>query len=181
MESPFILLPASVNKTRPLRYSSSDVSNITSSSSRNISRNGSGRRASRSARFAELCGVTTAECTAIFCCCPCCIVELLVVAIYKVPANLCSRALRFKQRRWLLKKKSKMQPRRRRCQCGYDETDAQIHPVVCFDEIETTVRRSVETEAIVELEKEMWHKFYGGGFWRSISQREPPVVTTINI
>ncbi|KAG2272253.1 hypothetical protein Bca52824_066808 [Brassica carinata] len=36
---------------------------------------------------AEFCGGTTASCAAVCCCCPCGLVNLLVLAIYKVPAE----------------------------------------------------------------------------------------------
>lgn len=43
---------------------------------------------------------------------------------------------------------------------------------VKYDEEE--VEKDEEIDAMVKLEKEMWETFYGTGFWRSPSQREPP-------
>ncbi|GLT80255.1 hypothetical protein SLA2020_517060 [Shorea laevis] len=159
-----------VDRSRPLLYTRSNVSTVASNSSRH-----GVTRTSKSARFAEACGGTLAECTAVCCCCPCGIVELLLLAIYKVPAGLCRRALRYKRRQRLLKKGT-MQPRHRRFQCGCDETELHVHPVVCYEEFDI-MSGSKETEkAVVELEKEMWDTFCGAGFWRSPSQREPPAV-----
>ncbi|GLT96337.1 hypothetical protein SLE2022_139650 [Rubroshorea leprosula] len=111
-----------VDRSRPLLYTRSNVSSVASSSSRH-----GVTRTSKSARFAEVCGGTVAECTAVCCCCPCGIVELLMLAIYKVPAGLCRRALRYKRQQRLLKKGT-MQPRHRRFQCGCDETELHVHP-----------------------------------------------------
>jgi hypothetical protein len=127
-------------------------------------------------RFAEVAGGTTAECAAVCCCCPCGLVNLLYLAIYKVPSILCRRALRRNRRQQLLKK-GLLPPRRRRCSygCGCDETEIQIHPVVAENglspEIKPPQKEESEKEAM-ELEKEMWKTFFSTGFWRSPSQRE---------
>ncbi|GKU91115.1 hypothetical protein SLEP1_g5032 [Rubroshorea leprosula] len=163
-----ILRPVSVDKTRPLLYTRSNISTATSS------RHGV-NRTSKSARFAEVCGAAAAECTAVCCCCPIGIMEFLVLAIYKVPAGLCRRALRSKRRQQLLKN-GMLQPQQRRSQCGCDETELHIHSVVCHDELDTLPRSEEADKAVVELEKEMWETFYGAGFWRSASQREPPAI-----
>ncbi|KAA3465165.1 hypothetical protein EPI10_000366 [Gossypium australe] len=84
--------------------------------------------------------------------------------MYKIPAGLCRRAIRQRQRRKLVKK-GLIQPwDHRGCE------GLQIHPV---EEIFPVVNGSEETEkAVNELEKEMWQRFYGTGFWRSPSHRE---------
>lgn len=126
---------------------------------------------SGSSRFAEVAGGTTAECAAVCCCCPCSLVNLLYLAIYKVPSIICRRALR-RNRRQKLAKKGLFQPGRRRCSCGCDETEIQIHPVNGLSpEIKPTQKDDSERE-VMELEKEMWERFYSTGFWRSPSQRE---------
>jgi hypothetical protein len=129
----------------------------------------SGRRAG----FGEVAGGTTAECAAVCCCCPCGIVDLVVLTVYKVPAGLCRKALRRRRRRRLVKKG--LLPangnHRTRCQCGCDDTEIQIHPVTGLD-ADKLVMMSLELdEDVIELEKEMWDRFYGAGFWRSPSQR----------
>ncbi|XWS66545.1 hypothetical protein CRYUN_Cryun05aG0208900 [Craigia yunnanensis] len=159
--------PTSVHRRQPLLQSRSSCSfsvDDSGSSTRSTSRN--------SAKFGEFCGGTTADCAAICCCCPCGIVNLLVLAIYKVPAELCRRALRHKRRR-KLQKKGLLQPRKHLGHFGCDDIELQIHPVVCLEDFFLDVEVSEEAEkAVVELEKEMRQRFYGTGFWRSPSQRE---------
>lgn len=117
-----------------------------------------------SASFGEICGGATAECAAICCCAPFGIANFLVLAMYKIPAGLCRRAIRQRQRRKLVKKGLIQTWDHRGCE------GLQIHPV---EEIFPVVNGSEETEkAVNELEKEMWQRFYGAGFWRSPSQRE---------
>lgn len=120
-----------------------------------------------SAGFGEVCGGATAETAAVCCCVPFGIANFLVSAIYKIPAGLCRRAIRQRQRRKLLKK-GLIQPwDHRGCEGG---GGLQIHPV---EELFPAVNGCEETEkAADELEKEMWERLYGTGFWRSPSQRE---------
>ncbi|CAL1372267.1 unnamed protein product [Linum trigynum] len=147
-----------------------------------------------SGRFGELAGGTTAECAAIACCCPCGLANLLFLTIYKVPVGLCRKALRRKRRQHLMKK-GLLLPRARRCQCGCDNTEVQIHPIhgdpqsfdlqmmmgmhlEDFDDADDgDVLRKLRSgggggEEMMKLEKEMWETFYDTGFWRSPSQRE---------
>ncbi|KAF4369065.1 hypothetical protein CsatB_019477 [Cannabis sativa] len=149
---------------------------------------------SRNTRLAEVAGGTAAECAAVCCCCPCGLMNLLFLAIYKLPAGLCRRAMRRKRRRQLIKKGLLPPPtRRRRCSCGFDETELQIHPMASTDQDDifspeckghqvTSFYSTEESDKEVEeLEKEMWERFYSTGFWRSPSQREPsslPTTTT---
>lgn len=109
---------------------------------------------------AEVAGGTAAECAAVCCCCPCGLVNLLVLVVYKLPAGLCRKALRRKRRRRLIKK-GLLPPH----QCGCDESELQIQSIS---------GHGVESDSdrdIIELEKEMWDKFYSAGFWRSSSRR----------
>ncbi len=59
----------------------------------------------------------------------------------------------------------------------FDGTEMQIHQIVCVDKLPVDLDSSEDEEetedALLELEKEMWDRFYGAGFWRSSSQREP--------
>ncbi|KAF8398008.1 hypothetical protein HHK36_016934 [Tetracentron sinense] len=116
-----------------------------------------------SMRFGEVAGGTAAECAAICCCCPCGLMNLLVLAVYKLPAGLCRKALKKKRRKQA--KKRGLLPPKRRCTCGCDETEIQIHPV-SVDESDTSEKE------VQEMEKEMWERFCSTGFWRSPSQRE---------
>ncbi|XP_057976109.1 uncharacterized protein LOC131163529 [Malania oleifera] len=144
MPRQIVLRPPSMNRRQPLLTNQSSTG---------------------SARFAEVAGGTTAECAAICCCCPCGLVNLLVLAVYKVPAELCRKALRKKRRRRLIKKG--VLPQRRCC------VDPELHnhsPPHAAAEKAGKMDES-EKEAM-DLEKEMWDRFYNTGFWRSPSQRE---------
>ncbi|KAK2999884.1 hypothetical protein RJ639_023314 [Escallonia herrerae] len=124
-----------------------------------------------SVRFAEVAGGTTAECAAVCCCCPCGIVNLLVLAVYKLPAGLCRRALRRKRRRRLMKKGLLQQGgSSHQSRCGCDDTEMQIHPV-SMPAADKLLKSPESDKDVMELEKEMWERFYGTGFWRSPSQR----------
>ncbi|GFQ07771.1 hypothetical protein PHJA_002921100, partial [Phtheirospermum japonicum] len=57
----------------------------------------------RNSRFAEVAGGTAAECAAVCCCCPCGLVDLLVLAVYKLPAGLCPEGAEKKRPRRLVK------------------------------------------------------------------------------
>lgn len=136
-------------------------------------------RGCNGARFGEVCGGTTAECAAVCCCCPCGLMNLLVLAVYKLPAGLCRRALRRRRRRRLIKHGLFPSSRRSsRCHCGCDEGELQVHPiggVEGFDYGTMTDDKADESEAneaVLALEREMWNTFYSTGFWRSPSQRE---------
>ncbi|KAM0978037.1 hypothetical protein ACFX2I_013973 [Malus domestica] len=130
------------------------------------------------ARFAEVVGGTTADCAAVCCCCPWGLVNLLVLAIYKVPAGLCRRVLKKKRRQRLIKK-GLLQPRNRKCSCGFAGSELQFHPMglQCMAEINNRSQKVADDEScdkdVMQLEKEMWDRFYSTGFWRSPSQREP--------
>ncbi|XP_075474584.1 uncharacterized protein LOC142505482 [Primulina tabacum] len=128
--------------------------------------NYSSRGGLRKVRLAEVAGGTTAECAAVCCCCPCGLVNLLVLAVYKVPAGLCRKALRRKRLRRLMKK-GLLPPRK----CGCDEKEQQIHPVSSPVAIVNSLESGFDNKEVLELEKEMWDKFYSTGFWRSSSQR----------
>ncbi|KAK8685672.1 hypothetical protein V6N13_041670 [Hibiscus sabdariffa] len=164
----FFRTPTSVHRRHPLLQSRSFNSSH-SSSVDGGGRSTSTRSSSRnSAKFGEFCGGTTAECAAICCCCPCSIANLLVLAFFKVPVGLFRRALRLKRRR-KLQRKGLLEPKNRG-HCGFDDnSESQI----CMEDVFPDVKSSEEAEkAALELEKEMWKRFYGTGFWRSPSQRE---------
>lgn len=129
----------------------------------------SSRGGVRKARLAEVAGGTAADCAAVCCCCPCGLVNLLVMAVYKLPAGLCRKALRRKRRRRLMKKGILQQPKG---QCGFDDSEISIHPIGATQLAVVDGGSSLKSDKdMVALEKEMWSKFYGAGFWRSPSQR----------
>ncbi|CDY47923.1 BnaAnng09550D [Brassica napus] len=145
---------------------------------------------------AEFCGGTTASCAAVWCCCPCGIVNLVVLAVYKVPRGICRRALRSHRRKQLVKNGILPPlPSGERVQRVFQNSEFAIFPLdsndvseeeddVFFDpkyfgkgaavaaELTTDEETDEEDEAVLALEKEMWNRFYGAGFWRSPSQRE---------
>ncbi|KAL1204702.1 hypothetical protein V5N11_017318 [Cardamine amara subsp. amara] len=146
---------------------------------------------------AEFCGGTTASCAAVWCCCPCGLVNLLVLAVYKVPRGICRRALRNRHRKRLVKN-GILPPlpaggKNERMQRIFQNSEFAIHPLDSNDvsdddddsfldlkyigkstaaELTTDEETDEEDEAVLALEKEMWNRFYGAGFWRSPSQRE---------
>ncbi|GKC96702.1 hypothetical protein Tco_1162144 [Tanacetum coccineum] len=94
------------------------------------------------------------------CCFPCTVVNFLVLAVYKVPAGLCRKALRRKRRRRMMKKGLVIGVSSASSDCDADVTEERF-----------VVNKMDVDEEFVELENEMWEKFYGTGFWRSLSQR----------
>ncbi|KAI3748322.1 hypothetical protein L6452_11318 [Arctium lappa] len=125
-------------------------------------------------RIAEVAGGTTAECAAVVCCFPCTVVNFLVLAVYKVPAGLCRKALRKKRRRRLLKKgllipnASSVNDISSTHRISIDGREFLLHSAGG----ERFLMQSMDAdEELMELENEMWEKFYGTGFWRSLSQR----------
>lgn len=128
-------------------------------------------------RLGEAVGGTAAVC----CCCPCAVANVLFLAIYKVPASICQRALRKRKQRRRLHHAygEELPPPRGRCTCGcYD--DVRVHPMFGTgeedDDVSHVKSRSLgdpeEDRDVLELEKEMWDRFYSTGFWRSPSQRD---------
>ncbi|KAF3603110.1 hypothetical protein F2Q69_00038718 [Brassica cretica] len=115
---------------------------------------------------AEFCGGTTASCAAIWCCCPCGIVNLVVLAVYKVPRGICRRAIRSRRRKQLVKN-GILPP------LPSDGKGERVQKAAAVAaELTTDEETDEEDEAVLALEKEMWNRFYGAGFWRSPSQRE---------
>ncbi|CAN6838552.1 unnamed protein product [Brassica oleracea] len=120
---------------------------------------------------AEFCGGTTADFAALCCCGPCSVVSLVVLAVYKIPRGLFRRVRR---RRRLAKRgngDSKLSK--------VGSSKFAVHPVESRDEedldklaMELKDGGEGEGEEVVALEKEMWSRFYSGGFWRSLSQVE---------
>ncbi|PKA45807.1 hypothetical protein AXF42_Ash018358 [Apostasia shenzhenica] len=138
-----------------------------------------------SARFAEFAGGKTAECAAICCCFPFGIANLIVLAVVKLPAGLFRQALR---KRILVrrgKKKAKLlgsgsssdsggssgSSKRGSSSEGEIDEVSEMSGSVFMVFGDMWPERSPSAE-VIELEKEMWSKFYGSGFWRSPSQND---------
>lgn len=133
-------------------------------------------------RIGEVAGGTAAECTAICCCCPCAVMHLLVLAVYKVPTGLCKKAYGKTQQKRLMNKKKKilMEDENQRTAInkksgaldGIDHGDGSdgrgaVDGVHDYDD-----EKGVGVIEAVEFDSEMWDRFYGTGFWRSSSQRD---------
>lgn len=124
-------------------------------------------------RVGEVAGGTAAECAAVCCCCPCSVMNLLILTVYKVPKGLCRKAWANtkKKRRCVAQKKGLLQPRPKGLAGGVlfgDDMDVNRYADNDGDE----KKSDAESEGADLLEKEMWARFYGAGFWRSASQRE---------
>ncbi|THU62097.1 hypothetical protein C4D60_Mb01t01570 [Musa balbisiana] len=117
-------------------------------------------------RLAEVAGSTAAGCAAI-CCCPCGLANLIVV----VPAGLVRRW----RKRWPRGAKTKSSIWRPDVD-AFDDDDDDLglylgeFPLASSGSEEPWLAKSLSPE-FAELEKEMVAKFYGTGFWRSLSQR----------
>ncbi|KAF5447358.1 hypothetical protein F2P56_032915 [Juglans regia] len=124
-------------------------------------------------RVGEVAGGTTAECAAICCCFPCTVMNLLILAVYKVPAGLCRKAWRKKKLQRLKKKKTTGLL----TNSGNKLEEGDNLELVLELEMETVKGGSLigmNNNDAVNLEKEMWERFSQGGFWRSPSEREGP-------
>lgn len=135
---------------------------------------------STSSRLAEVAGGTTADCVAVWCCCPCTVVNLVVLVVYKVPAGICKKALKMRRKRRMQKKGILPLPSfpnsssQGKCRCsdlvGFEPETKEITVVVmdrsCSDS------DIIMDKDFLQLEENMWDRFYATGFWRSPSQRE---------
>lgn len=124
-------------------------------------------------RVGEVAGNATAECAAVCCCMPCAVMDVVVLAAYKVPAGLVKKAMHKRKRQLLSQKKKK------------NDTLLDHGPTTSFDDLHyglglgpvSTLEEHLAKEEAEEqieaskLEEEMWAQFNGTGFWRSVSQR----------
>ncbi|KAK4255318.1 hypothetical protein QN277_008331 [Acacia crassicarpa] len=128
-------------------------------------------------RAGEIAGGTAAECAVVCCCCPCAVVNVLILAVYRLPAGLFKKAIRRRKRKRLQKMKNKMYLPPQQCS---NNGNAIITLEQCLsEEMKTfgtadTVEKEEGRSEADELEKEMWARFHGTGFWRSSSRRQEP-------
>ncbi|RDX67242.1 hypothetical protein CR513_53908, partial [Mucuna pruriens] len=124
----------------------------------------------------EAAGGAAAECAAVCCCFPCAVLNLVVLAVYKVPKGLARKAAD-KRRRRLPKKNDDvlLHPNRSSSAVANEVT-------VGSTRVEELFSQGLENDKPEEdrLEKEMWARFAGTGFWRSDSQRQPLGVETVS-
>ncbi|KAK7404886.1 hypothetical protein VNO78_05924 [Psophocarpus tetragonolobus] len=125
----------------------------------------------------EMAGGAAADCAAVCCCVPCTVINLLVLAVYKVPKGLVKKAAHKRRRR--LPKTNVVGDHRNDIVLLYPQTSSSIDVtefVVGSTRLEEFLKKQTENENENEnegLEKEMWARFAGTGFWRSESQRQP--------
>lgn len=115
-------------------------------------------------RCGEVAGGTAAECAAICCCCPCAVLNLVITAVYKVPAGLCKK-IQKKRRVSKKKKKGLLQQEN----AGGSSTRSREILTVTDGVENGEEEKGAES---VDLENDLWAPFPGTGFWRSTSQRE---------
>ncbi|KAJ3674559.1 hypothetical protein LUZ60_005175 [Juncus effusus] len=124
---------------------------------------GGGRRTPGSvtpkARVAETVGGTAAGCAAVCCCCPCAVVEFVILATVKLPAGVYKRVKRARRKKLIARRKREM---------GNVEGAKSLKEEV---EAEAEEAEKPKPEEIAAMEREMFKRFYGAGFWRSPSQR----------
>lgn len=130
-------------------------------------------------RIAEIAGGKTAECAAIFCCCPCGIANLFILATVRFPAGILRKRImirRAKKKAGLIGSGSEGGSGSGSSKEGSQTDDefpefSAMRGSVMMVARDRWPERSPAAE-VVELEKEVWSKFYSSGFWRSLSQRE---------
>ncbi|KAL2331863.1 hypothetical protein Fmac_019444 [Flemingia macrophylla] len=126
-------------------------------------------RRTESSRVGEVAGNATAECAAVCCCVPCALLDMVVLAAYKVPAGLVKKAL--------LKRENKKQLKHKR-----KNTNAALldNGPTASAPNDAGPRPTLEDHLALDLvqdsnlEQDMWAQFNGTGFWRSTSQRHQP-------
>ncbi|XP_020588875.1 uncharacterized protein LOC110030489 [Phalaenopsis equestris] len=116
-------------------------------------------RVKLSKRVAEVAGGTTAGCAVVVCCCPCALVNLLVLTVVKLPAFLFRRAVR-KRSRAVIKQKMESNV------SGLDISASSA------GEANIQWQTKAPVAEVLEFENEMLHHFFGNGFWCSPSHRE---------
>lgn len=127
-------------------------------------------QAKPSKRVAEVAGGTTAECVAVVCCCPCGLVNLVVLAVVKLPAGLYRLAVRKRNKRRAMGKMKKGAA----VSAESKASGNNIGPASPGFSEAVAVQWPAKSPAaeVLEMEKEMWSQLFGTGFWRSPSQRE---------
>lgn len=140
------------------------------------------RRKKSLSNVGELAGGTAANCFVVSCCCPCVVVEFLILAVYKLPVSVLRRLWKKKGQKLLLKRK-RNNNNKGLLEEGELSSVSGVHvhgnnnDVGYVDEVSDfdwkefeMIKVSVDGSA-VELDKQMWDRFNTTGFWRSPSQR----------
>ncbi|KAK9734645.1 hypothetical protein RND81_04G154300 [Saponaria officinalis] len=111
----------------------------------------------------EVAGETTAGICVVCCCCPCVLFECLILAVYKVPANVVRRT-----RLMIKKKNNKLRGAHPSQQVVGSTDELSDDDWLEFEKIQVSIDGSADA---VELDKQMWDRFKDAGFWRTPSQR----------
>ncbi|XP_051142802.1 uncharacterized protein LOC127259480 [Andrographis paniculata] len=120
-----------------------------------------GKTAGSKGRWSRM-GETAGECTAVCCCCPCGMMHLLILAVYRLPAGI----WREKRRRRLLRK-------RRKFLSAEKERNIEMNFSSClYTDEEEESEAGGDKNDVVEWENEVLDRFYMAGFWRSNSDRD---------
>ncbi|KAG4972129.1 hypothetical protein JHK84_038208 [Glycine max] len=125
-------------------------------------------------RVGEVAGNATAECAAVCCCVPLTVMDMVVLATYKLPAGLLKKAMHKRKGRLLQKRKKKTEAL---LDHGPVKADNSGHGLGLGLGLGSTLEEHLAKEVAEEkleasrLEDEMWAQFNGTGFWRSASQR----------
>lgn len=126
-------------------------------------------------KVGEVAGGAAAECAAVCCCCPCAVVNLVVLAVYRVPAAVCKKAWRRSKRRRFLPKRHGLlasvaagEGSQSSVRVRLKEDEDPTAEIIVFEESAVTGELN---DVNTVLENEMMERFYGTGFWRSLSKR----------
>lgn len=144
----------------------------------------------------ELAGRTTAECLAILCCCPLCIIDFTILTTCKIPVGLCRKILRKKRLSSSLKRSNKNKQNIKKKKSG-NEKDVVIKKdgeddFFCIEfsapRIAVNDRQVVDAaKAVVEssvwpgfqpspemtnMDEQMRNMFFSTGFFRSMSNKK---------
>ncbi|KAH0460768.1 hypothetical protein IEQ34_008343 [Dendrobium chrysotoxum] len=125
-----------------------------------------------SKRLAEVAGGKAAECAVVACCCPCSLVNLLILTVVKLPAGLFQRAMR--RRRMKRKKKARLLGMDNKPKASFQEDKPASSPAPAESPIPWPAKSP--SAEVSEMVKKMWPEFFGTGFWRSPSERELSVI-----
>lgn len=114
-----------------------------------------------------MAGARTAECAAVCCCIPCTVLDLVVLAVVKLPAGLCRKAARKRK-----EKKKAFRRKKKKKNALTDEDDSETSAATAEKEEAWAPAEGQSAAEKLQIDKEMWDKFYSTGFWRSASQRD---------
>ncbi|KAK4440540.1 hypothetical protein Salat_0388900 [Sesamum alatum] len=149
---------STVTRRQPLLTTT--LASSTGKDDRVDAKDGGGSR--RGSRIGEAAG----ECAAVCCCCPCAMMHLIILAVYRLPRGLWRKK---KRTRLLRKKRKKSSGEEKENQRKTNSSSGGGKEGESSTEDDEELRG--ENDA-VDWDNEMWGRFNGAGFWRSASQRK---------